>query len=60
MKKNRYASLTDEQEDIFNILNEIINIPDRWDFIQFKRGGNKITIKGLDQYGSKYSWSEET
>ncbi len=41
------------------IFDEIINNDGMWDLISFKRNGEKLTISGIDQYGSKFSWSEE-
>lgn len=51
--------MTDEHDNLMEIFDEIMNIDGMWDLITFKRSGPKVTISGVDQYGSKFTWSEE-
>ena len=51
--------MTDESDDIHNIFDTIINNSEMWDVINFKREGGKLTIKGIDLYGSKFTWIED-
>ena len=51
--------MTQERLSLGNIFDSILNDDGMWDEVNFKREGKKVSISAKDQYGSKYTYSEE-